>query len=78
MADAISEGVMALSHFTLVDVGHAESLHLAVLLKPGREVECVTCYVLEDVESAAEEDLPARVGGDRTVVDCCHRRPRRS
>ena len=52
-----------------MDVGHAERPDLAELLDLSREVERVTGHILEDVESAAEEDLPAGVGDDRTVVD---------
>jgi hypothetical protein len=50
------------SHFTLADVGHPERLDVAVFLELGREVEGVAGDVLEDVEAAAEQDLPAGVG----------------
>src|SRR5690242_15095066 len=42
---------------------------MAVFLEFGREVESVAGDVLEDVEAAAEQDLPAGVGDYRAVVD---------
>lgn len=49
---------------SFVDVGDAEGEDLSELLASGAEVELATGTLLEDVEAAPEEELPAVIGAD--------------